>query len=173
MVIIEFVLICLTLQLEKFFIKKQENRKTMNQEKEAEKEVKVLINKTLYDLIKEYNKKKKFKESERLNSFKEISEKLKKELETKDIHLDFYECFDATIESFKWFEDNFKVMGTKYKTLIDTAGIKIPAKFTGKVISKTRVKSKRHKYTYITDFVTHYIEGKECSKEEFNNKIYF
>lgn len=138
---------------------------------QKDEQIKHMIKKFLYDSIKEYNKKKKFKESERSNSFKEIAEKLKQELETKNISLNIYQCFDATIESFKWFEKNFRVLGTKYKTIIDTTGISIPANFTGKIIRKTRVKSKIHRYTYRTDFVSYYIDGKECSEEEFNSKI--
>ena len=106
------------------------------EEKENQKEINSFVGKTLYNLIKEYNKKKKFKESERENSLKEIAEKLKQELEIKNIFLDSEICLIRTNQSFLWFEENFEIKGTSNKKIFVTNLNKIPKNFCGTVVYK-------------------------------------
>lgn len=69
------------------------------------------VGKTLYNLNKEYNKKKKFAKCYYNQSIKEIAEKLKQELETKNIFWSFEECENQTVINYSWFADKFEILG--------------------------------------------------------------
>ena len=69
------------------------------------------IGKTLYNLNKEYNKKKKFAKCYYKESIKEIAEILKQELETKNIFWSFEECENEAVRNYSWFADKFEVLG--------------------------------------------------------------
>ena len=69
------------------------------------------VGKTLYNLNKEYNKKKKFAKCYYKESIKEIAEILKQELETKNIFWSYEECENQAVRNYSWFADKFEVLG--------------------------------------------------------------
>ena len=130
------------------------------EEKDNQRELNSLIGKTLYNLIKEYNKKKKFKESERENSLKEIAEKLKQELETKNIFWSLEECENQTNKSFDWFADNFELKGTEIRKIFVINLKKIPKKFSGIVVYKQKNRWSYRDNDYRVVSVNLYKDGK-------------
>ena len=130
------------------------------EEKDNQRELNSLIGKTLYNLIKEYNKKKKFKESERENSLKEIAEKLKQELEIKNIFLDLENCLTRTNQSFSWFQENFEIKGANIKKIFVTNSNKIPKKFCGIVVYKKKNNYSFKDNDYRVETISWYKEGK-------------
>lgn len=75
------------------------------------KELYSFVGKTLYSLNKEYNEKKKFAKCYYEKTIKEIAEKLKQELETKNIFWSLEECENQAVISYSWFADKFEVLG--------------------------------------------------------------
>lgn len=129
------------------------------QAKEEQRELYSFIGKTLYSLIKEYNEKKRFKESERENSLKKIAEKLKQELEAKNIFWDIKQCKDQTNKSFFWFADNFELKGTENRKIFVTNINKIPKKYSGIVVYKQKNRWSYKDNDYRVESINWYKEG--------------